>query len=170
MNKLIHDFFTTDHERIDRLLEEAIQDPSQPDMEKYQAFRVGLLTHIKMEENILFPAAKEANGGKELPNFKQFRMEHAALTTLVAVYPDAETIQVLKHILEKHDLAEEEPGGMYEVCAQLTHSRTAEILDAAKNIKPTPLHPPKKEEYVLAAAKRVVKRAGYDFEVIVNGG
>ena len=30
--------------------------------EPYHAFRVGLLTHIKMEEKILFLAAKEANG------------------------------------------------------------------------------------------------------------
>lgn len=168
MNKPIHDFFTTDHERIDQLLEEAVQDPENINLEKYQNFRIGLLTHIKMEENILFPAAKEANGGKELPNFKQFRMEHAALTTLVAVYPNIKVIKVLRHILEKHDLAEEEPGGMYDVCERLTHSRTQEILEATKNIKPTPLHPPKKEEYVLEAAKRVVKRAGYDFDQIAD--
>lgn len=168
MNKPLHDFFTNDHERLDAILEVATKDMNAIDMEIYKQFRIGLLTHIKMEENILFPAAKKANNDQPLPNFQRFRLEHAAITTLLAVYPSAEVIKVLRHILDRHDLAEEEPGGMYDICENLTKEYTDELLKQLRNITPTPVHPPKKEDYVLEAAKRVVERAGYDYEAIAR--
>lgn len=168
MNKPLHDFFSKDHDRVDQLLVQATQNPEQIDLDKYNKFRVGLLTHIKMEENLLFPAAKEANDGKMLPNFKRFRLEHGALTTLVAVYPTKEVITVIKHVLEKHDEAEEKPGGMYDVCENLTKDRTRELLEEAKNMTAVPVHSPKKEKYVLEAAKRVLKRAGYHYDQILE--
>ncbi len=167
-NKLLHDFFTKDHDRVDKLLEQATQNPDQIDLELYREFRIGLLTHIKMEENLLFPAAKEAQGGKPLPNFKRFRLEHGALTTLVAVYPNKEVIKVIQHVLERHDEAEEKPEGMYDICENLTKDHTQELIEKAKEITPVPVHAPKKEEYVLEAAKRVLKRAGYDYDQILK--
>jgi len=168
LEKPIHDFFSKDHQRVDQLLEKAIQDLNNIDMDIYQEFRIALLTHIKMEENILFPAAKKANNGKPLPDFQRFRLEHAAITTLLAVYPNPEIIKVLKYVLNKHDHAEEKPGGMYDVCEKLTQSQTADLLEELKNIKPTPVHPPKKEDYVFEAAKRVLSRAGYDYDDLVE--
>ena len=168
MKKPIHEFFSKDHRRVDLLLEKAIQDLDNIDMKVYQEFRIALLTHIKMEENILFPAAKKANNGKELPDFKRYRLEHAAITTLLAVYPNPELINVLKYVLDKHDEAEEKPGGMYDVCEKLTQNQTAELLKELKNIKPTPVHNPKKEDYVFEAAKRVLSRAGYNYDELVE--
>lgn len=168
MSKPIHDFFSEDHRRVDALLEEAIKDLDNIDMTIYQEFRIALLTHIKMEENVLFPAAKEANDGKPLPDFQRFRLEHAAITTLLAVYPNMELIKVLKHVLHQHDEAEEKPGGMYDVCERLTQDQTSAIIEKLENITPTPVHPPKKEEYVFEAAKRVLTRAGYDYEELVE--
>src|SRR5699024_3124111 len=106
MEQPIHQFFSKDHQRIDKLLDRATKDPNNIDSALYKQFRIGLLTHIKMEENVLFPAAKKANGGKPLPDFKRFRLEHAALTTLLAVPPNPELLKVLYHVLEKHDEAE----------------------------------------------------------------
>lgn len=169
MNKPLHQFFTEDHRRIEDILEEAIKNLDAIDPDIYREFRIGLLTHIKMEENILFPAAKEANGGEPLPDFQRFRLEHGALTTLMALVPDRGVIKVLKHILEKHDEAEEKPGGMYDVCENLTKERTEELLEELHNIPPVPVHPPKDDDYVLQATKRVVLRAGYDYDEIVNG-
>src|SRR5699024_9203316 len=134
MNQPLYDFFTDDHRRVDLLLEQATKDPNNIDHKIYKQFRVGLLTHIKMEENILFPAAKKANGGNQLPGFKRFRNEHAALTTLMAVYPNPNLLKVLRHILEKHDEAEERSGGMYEICENLTRNETEELLEKLKNI------------------------------------
>lgn len=169
MNKLLYNFFTEDHHRIDELLHQATEDFENIDETLYHEFRVGLLTHIKMEETILFPAAIKANQGAPLPDFQRFRREHAALTTLVAVFPDRKVVKVLQHILEKHDEAEEKPGGMYDICENLTQDSTRKILERLQNTTPTPVHPPKKDLYVLEAAKRVVQRAGYDFDKIVAG-
>src|SRR5699024_4375020 len=142
MNKPLHQFFTQDHRRIDDLLERATADPNQIDDHLYRQFRVGLLTHIKMEENILFPAAKKANGGKPLPNFDRFRLEHGALTTLMAVPPTPEMLRVLTHVLTRHDDAEEVRGGMYEVCEALTTAQTDQLLAQLHQITPVPVHPP----------------------------
>lgn len=168
MRKPIHDFFSKDHKRVDSLLNEATKDITNIDLEIYASFRVGLLTHIKMEENILFPAAKEANDGKPLPNFSRFRLEHAAITTLLAVHPHKDLIKVIRHVLDKHDEAEEIPGGMYDICEKLTIDRREEILEKVKSIEQVPVHPPKKEDYVFEAAKRVLARSGYDYDTIIN--
>lgn len=168
MSKPIHDFFSADHRRVDALLEEAIKDPDHINMTIYQEFRIGLLTHIKMEENVLFPAAKKANNGEQLPDFQRYRLEHAAITTLMAVYPNTDLIKVLKYVLGKHDEAEERPGGMYDVCEKLTQDQTSAIIDQLENITPTPVHPPKKEDYVFEAAKRVLTRAGYDYDELLT--
>jgi len=168
MNKPIHNFFSKDHRRVDALLEKATKDPDNIDMTIYQEFRIALLTHIKMEENVLFPAAKKANNGDQLPDFQRYRLEHAAITTLLAVYPNAELIKVLKYVLDKHDEAEERPGGMYDVCEKLTQDQTSEIIKKLNETTPTPVHPPKKEKYVFEAAKRVLTRAGYDYDELVE--
>ena len=63
MNRQLYHFFTEDHRRIEKLLDLATKNPDEIQMEYYQGFRSGLLTHIKMEEKVLFPAAQKANGG-----------------------------------------------------------------------------------------------------------
>lgn len=164
MNKPLHQFFTQDHRRLDALLEESTKNPDEIDTELYRQFRIGLLTHIKMEENIVFPAAKKANDGKPLPDFERFRLEHGAITTLMAVPPDSKMLQVLRYVLDKHDEAEEIPGGMYDICENLTKDQTEEILEKLKAVTPVPVHPPNPLPVVLKAAKRILKRAGYDYD------
>lgn len=168
MEKPIHQFFSKDHRRIDKLLDQATEDPNNIDLGLYEQFRVGLLTHIKMEENVLFPAAKKANGGKPMPDFKRFRLEHAALTTLLAVPPNSKILKVLQHVLEKHDEAEEQPGGMYDVCEKLTNDQTDQVIEQAKKVTEVPVHPPNPAPEVLNATKRVLKRAGYDFDELAE--
>lgn len=168
MNKPLHHFFTQDHRRVDMLLDEATKNLDEIDTELYRQFRVGLLTHIKMEEKVLFPAAKMANDGKPLPNFERFRLEHGALTTLMAVPSNPKILKVLRHVLDKHDQAEETPGGMYDVCENLTNDQTDEILEKLKSVTPVPVHPPNPLPAVLNAAKRILKRAGYDYDEIIR--
>ncbi|TQD39035.1 hemerythrin domain-containing protein [Haloflavibacter putidus] len=167
MKKPIYNFFTEDHRRLDTLLEKATKDPDNVDKDLYREFRIGLLTHIKMEEKVLFPAAKIANGGEPLPNFERFRLEHGAITTLMAVPPNKELLKVLGHVLEKHDEAEEIKGGMYDICENLTQGQTEEILEQLKKVTPVPVLEPNASPAVLKAAKRILKRAGYDYDGIV---
>lgn len=168
MNKAIYDFFTSDHHRLDQLLAEATKDIYAVDMELYGEFRVGLLTHIKMEEKGLFKAAQEANGGALIPLAKQLRLEHGAITSLMVPPPTPELIKVLRFILDSHDLKEEEPGGMYDICANLTKDRTEVLLETLKNFPQTPLHPNRDIPLAWSAAKRACERAGFDYDAIAK--
>ncbi|HQE12606.1 MAG TPA: hemerythrin domain-containing protein, partial [Flavipsychrobacter sp.] len=124
MNQPLHQFFSLDHRRLEELLERAIQDPLAINKDLYHQFRVGLLTHIKMEENILFPAAMKANNNQPIPLAAKLRLYHGAITSMMAVPPTMELIKVLKIILDQHDILEEELGGMYEICERLTKDQT----------------------------------------------
>src|SRR5690606_6037575 len=164
--ELLYDFFTADHRRIEAIFGEATQDVNNVDLEKYHEFRVGLLTHIKMEEKILFVAAQKANGGGPLPLQAKLRLDHGALTALLVCFPSPDVIKVIAHIMEQHDTLEEEQGGMYEACEKLTQQETGQILKDLKAITPVPVHPFNKAAYVLDVAKRTMDRAGFDFDKI----
>lgn len=168
MNKPIYNFFTKDHHRLEQLLDKATENPEEINSTYYQEFRMGLLTHIKMEEKILFLAAQKANNNGPLPIQKQLRIEHGAITALMVPSPTKEIIKVLRYVLEKHDIAEEEPGGMYEVCEKLTQNETEEILEKLRNVTLVPVHPHNDIPLAMQAAKRALLRAGYDFDEIVS--
>lgn len=166
MNKPIHNFFTKDHERIEELLNKATERPGEINPEYYEKFRTGLLTHIKMEEKILFLAAQRANNNEPLPIQKQLRIEHGAITALMVPTPNAAIVKVLRYVLEKHDIAEEEPGGMYDACEKLTQNQTQEILEQLNQVTEVPVHPHNDIPLAMQAAKRALLRAGYDFDEI----
>lgn len=168
MNKQLYQFFTNDHRRIEESLDKATEDPDKIQMEHYHRFRSGLLKHIKMEEKILFPAAQKANGGVPVPIAAKLRLEHGALTALMVPPPTASLIKVLRYIIDRHDIAEEEPGGMYEVCESLTHHQTQEILEQLANVSETPLQAHNPASYALEAAKRSLARAGYDYDALAK--
>jgi hypothetical protein len=168
MNKQLYHFFTNDHRRIEDLLNKATENTDEIQMNYYHQFRTGLLRHIKMEEKILFPAAQKANGGVPLPLAAKLRLDHGALTTLMAVPPSLGVIKVLRHVLEKHDLLEEEPGGMYDVCERLTKGETQDLLAQLEKVTEVPTHPYNKADYALGAAKRALERAGFDFDVLIK--
>ncbi len=167
MNKPIYDYFESDHRRIEAILDEACKDINNIDEELYHQFRTGLLKHIKMEERVLFPAAQEANGGEPLPLQAKLRRDHGALTSLMVVPPTPEVIKVIKYVLEEHDLLEEKPGGMYDVCERLTQKETDSVLEKLSQVKEVPVHPHNRAEYALTAAKRALERAGFDYDEIV---
>lgn len=168
MNKRLYQFFTNDHRRIDELLHKATQDPEDLHMHHYHQFRGALLKHIKMEEKILFPAAQKANGNTPLQLAASLRMHHGALTSLMVVPPCAKVIKVLDYILNEHDLLEEEPGGMYDVCEKLTEGETDTLLMQLENVTEVPVHSFNEADYALEVAKRALSRAGFDFDAIVN--
>ncbi len=168
MNKPLYHFFTNDHNRIDQLLDKATENPGEVETNYYHEFRTGLLKHIKMEEKVLFPAAQKANGNVPLPLAAKLRLDHAALTSLMVVSPSDEVIKVLRYILHKHDLLEEEPGGMYDVCERLTEGETNTLLQQLEKVAQVPVHPFNEAGYALDVAKRTLIRAGFDFDKIVN--
>jgi len=168
MNKPLYQFFANDHRRIDALLDKATQNPDEFQMDYYHQFRTGLLKHIKMEEKILFPAAQKANGGIALPLAGKLRLDHGALTSLMVVPPSRDVIKVLHFVLNKHDLLEEEPGGMYDVCEKLTEGETSILLQQLESVADVPVHPYNEAGYALDVAKRTLLRAGFDFDAIAG--
>jgi len=168
MNKPIYNFFTDDHRRVEHLLLEAISDIDNINLDLYQQFRVGLLTHIKMEEKVLFLAAQEANDGKPLPIAAQLRLEHGAITTLLSVPPTPALIKVLVYILYKHDIREEEPDGMYDACEALTADQTEDLMEQLRNVSDVPTRPLNPLPMVFETAIRTVQRAGYDYDEIAQ--
>ena len=168
MNKPLYHFFTNDHHRIDQLLDKATENPDDIEIDSYHQFRTGLLKHIKMEEKILFPSAQKANGNVPLPLAAKLRLDHAALTSLMVVPPSDKVIKVLRYILNKHDLLEEEPGGMYDVCERLKEGETNTLLQQLEKVAEVPVHPFNEAAYALDVAKRTLVRAGFDFDEIVN--
>lgn len=168
MNRPIYHFFTEDHRRIESLLDKATEQPGRIDPDYYHQFRTGLLRHIKMEEKILFPAAQKANDGKPLPLWPKLRLDHGAITALMVVPPSHAVIQVLRYVLDKHDLMEEEPGGMYELCEKLTEEETAALLKQLECTPEVPVQPFNTAAYALEAAKRALARAGFDFDALAK--
>lgn len=166
MNQPIYKFFTDDHRRLDALLEKAIEEPGKIQMEYYDQFRKGLLTHIKMEEKILFPAAQKANGGVPLPIAPKLRLDHGALTALMVPPPTLPLIKVLLHVLDIHDELEERPGGMYDACEALTKNQTEAILEELHQTTEVPVHPHNSAPIAVEAARRALTRAGFDYDQI----
>lgn len=168
MNKPLYHFFAEDHHRIEQLLNKVTEQPDEIEINYYHQFRTGLLRHIKMEEKILFPAAKKANNTVMQEIIPRYKLEHGALTALMVPPPTLSLIKVIRHVLEKHDLAEEEPGGLYDVCEALTHGQTQELLDQLANIEEVPVHPPNPAPIAIESARRALARAGYDFDEIIR--
>ena len=167
MNKPLHEFFTNDHHRLEKLLNKATEQPGEIEMNYYHKFREGLLRHIKMEEKTMFPAAKIANEALMQQLIPRYRLEHGALTALMVPPPTLDLIKVIRNVLEKHDLAEEKPGGLYDVCEALTQGQTQELLDRLATIEEVPVHPPNAAPIAIESAVRALARAGYDYDAIV---
>lgn len=168
MNKPLYQFFTEDHHRIDKLLNKATERPGEIDMNYYHQFRTGLLRHIKMEEKTLFPAAKNVDHALMQKLIPRYRLEHGALTALMVPPPTPSLIKAIRYVLEKHDMAEEEPGGMYDVCEALTHGQTQELLDQLAHTEEVPVHPPNPAPIAIESARRALARAGYNFDEIIE--
>ena len=168
MNKPLHHFFTRDHHRLENLLDKAIENSDEIDMDYYHQFRTGLLRHIKMEEKTLFPAARKVDPSVMQEIIPRYRLEHGALTALMVPPPDADLIKVIRYVLEKHDMAEEEPGGLYDVCEALTHGQTEDLLETLSEVEEVPVHSSKPAPIAMESARRALIRAGYDYDEIVN--
>lgn len=168
MNRDLNNFFTEDHRRLEVLLDEATTTPGKIDETLYHQFRTGLLKHIKMEEKILFPAAQKANGGNPIPLAAKLRLDHGAITSLMAVTPSDDVIKVIRYVLDVHDELEEKAGGMYEICEQLTKEDTAALMEQLLNTTEVPVHPHNKAEYAMGAAIRALERAGFDYYQILE--
>jgi len=158
---LIARFLADDHERLDDLLQRALDDREVMDDEAYAAFRRGLLKHISMEEKIVLPAAQRANGGEPMPQAPQLRLDHGALAALLVPPPSPSVVAAIRSILEVHNRIEEGPDGVYEACERVLGGQATAVLEALRAAPEVPVNPHSDTPLVRSATRRAVQRAGY---------
>lgn len=166
----LYRLFIDDHRRLENLLNRAVSDPNQVDAASYEAFRRGLLSHIGMEEKILLPAAQQARGGKPLPTAEKLRLDHGALATLLVPHPSPQIIAAIRAILADHNRIEESPEGLYEVCERLAGEALEDLLAKVRSAPEVSAMPHKSDPNVFDVLRRVLLRAGYNFDDYAQSG
>jgi len=155
----IFEFFAADHERLDALARQAVADPASFDRGAFDAFREGLLRHIGMEEKFLFPAVRKAAAGQSPPDLRRFRVDHAALTSLLVPTPTPELLGEILSILAPHNIAEEGAGGLYESCDTILGSDAASILARLSDYRGPKLRPYQDHPRVHRSAEGALRAA-----------
>jgi hypothetical protein len=157
-------FMADDHVRLDGLLQKAAARPDVIDRAAYAQFRAGLLKHIGMEEKILFLEAQRRRGGEPLPVAAKLRLDHGALAALLVPSPTHAIVAAIRSILAGHNSIEEQPGGPYEVCEQLTGAEVDALLARLRSAPEVPVAAHADSPKVRAATRRALQRAGFDKE------
>ncbi len=150
-----------EHANLDRLLAQVSAQEGAASIESYGEFRKGLLRHISIEEKILLPMAERRRGGEPLALAVRLRLDHGALAALMMLPPSATTLSAIRAVLDAHNPLEEAPGGVYEQCERVAGPELDEILARCEAAAKVPVSPWVESPKVLAAAKRVLIRAGY---------
>ncbi|HUI65215.1 MAG TPA: hemerythrin domain-containing protein [Bacteroidota bacterium] len=161
MRRPVYEFMAADHDRLDGLLARALADPEHIDMSAYGLFRSGILRHISMEEKVLLPEAMRLRGGVPLAIAERIRLDHGAITALMVPPPSRAVLDTLRAILIVHNALEEQEGGMYQLCEQLTGDSGEALLARLKGVAEVPLRPHNPDPAVMASVRRAVERAGY---------
>lgn len=156
----LREFMEEDHQRLDNLLQISELD-GNINHQAYDEFRQGLLKHIRMEENILFPLAKTLRGGIPLPTVEQLRLDHAALAALLVATPTQKIIQAIRIILQTHNPLEEGPDGIYEQCNILTADNRKTMVKELLSTPDVPVATRIQNQKLFEAMQRALRRAGY---------
>jgi hypothetical protein len=164
MNGLLYKFFVEDHRRLEKLLDAATARSPEIDMDLYGEFRSGLLKHIKMEENVIIPAAQRARGGEPLAIAPKIRLDHGALVALLVIQPTPTIVNALKGILAKHNPLEEDPQGLYDLCEHHAGVDLEVLMKNVQDVPEVPVLPLKSGPNILEATRRALERAGYKLD------
>jgi regulator of cell morphogenesis and NO signaling len=136
----VSEYMAWDHDRLDAILVKAADSLAEGDMSGarrfFGEFRTGLLRHIRMEEDVLFPAFEQATGMVSGGPTAVMRMEHREIQRILEAmraYLDAGEItasgfealrQSLLGVLGEHNAKEE-----HVVYPMTDHRHTAEERD-----------------------------------------
>jgi len=159
-------YLSHDHRYIDRLFERALQHDTV-DMLLYTKFRIRLLRHIAIEEQLVLPVIrKHLPGG--FPMETQLRLEHGALAALLVPPPDTDVTDVLACLLRKHNALEEAHGTLYELLDNCARLEDDDVTAAIRNHPEPPLSRFINNPMALEPAKRALDRAGYSFDALLR--
>jgi hypothetical protein len=136
----LHRFFAADHRRLDALLKRALAVPGQVDLVPFGEFRAGILKHIGMEEKVLFPAARFARHAP-LDLAARLRVDHGAIAALLVPTPTPSLVAEIVSVLGPHNRREEEPGGAYEACDEMSLAEAERLVQQLRAFPEVPLKP-----------------------------
>ena len=162
----LYAFMAAEHAQLDELLRNAAGEGRAIDREAYQLFRERLLRHIRVEERILLPMA-ERKRGEALSIAARLRLDHGALAALLMLPPVDHAFRAIRAVLDAHNPLEEREGGVYEQCESLAGSEIDELLAQIVATPRVPVSSWVDSPRVLAAAQRVLARAGHDPALLV---
>jgi hypothetical protein len=166
MTRVLYQYMSDDHDRLNGLMERAVAIAGVIDMEAYSEFRKGLLRHISMEEKIVLPAIATWQGGQKAAVAERLRLDHGAIVSLLVPPPTSSIILTMRSILAVHNELEEEKGGFYELFDRLAGSETEKMLGKLRAAPAVPVLPHNNQPEILEVTKRAVSRAGYEFKVV----
>ena len=161
MSQQLYQYLAHDHDRLDRLLQNATSQPGVINLDSYGEFRRGLLRHIGIEERIVLPTIARLQNGKQAAIAERLRLDHGALAALMVPPPSSAIIATLRSILEGHNSLEEQEGGLYLLLNRLAKDEEADLLERMRSTPEVPVMPYNEKPSVLEATERALKRAGY---------
>jgi hypothetical protein len=154
-------FLAEDHRRLEQLLRTSVDSMGRVVQGTYEYFRAGLLRHIGMEEKILLTAAQRWNGGTSLSMAAKLRLDHGALAALLMPTPTTDILGTIHRILGQHNLLEEGPDGLYEMCDRLAGLEVEQLMTRLRAAPEPAVIPHSDTPAVLGAVHRALERAGY---------
>ena len=161
MSQQLYQYLAHDHDRLDRLLQNATSQPGVINLDSYGEFRRGLLRHIGIEERIVLPTIARLQDGKQAAIAERLRLDHGAIAALMVPPPSPSIVATLRMILQRHNTLEEQEGGLYLLLDQLAKDEETTLLERMKSTPEVPVMPYNEKPSVLEATERALKRAGY---------
>ena len=158
-------YLEDDHTRIDTALKRALDSDGHIEPEAYAEFRAALLRHISMEEKILLPAARTANGGDPLPQVARLHLDHGALAALLVPTPTKAIVESIRTILDRHNAIEEGTNGVYEQCELLQGFETDAIFKKLQSAPRVAMAPHADSPIAFESLRAALHRAGYSFDL-----
>lgn len=151
-----------DHRRLEGLLESALNSTGEVEPEHYDRFRRGLLRHIGIEEKILLPAAHRLRGGEPLSIAARLRLDHGAIAALLMPTPTSGLVAALRSILAKHNLIEEGPDALYDICDRLANAEIDHLMAQFRAAPEVAVLPHSDSPAVRRTVSRALERAGHE--------
>src|SRR5262245_36419624 len=164
MSGVLYQYLSSDHDRLDHILEQATAKRGIIDMECYADFRKRLLRHISIEEKILLPAIARWQGGKKAALADRLHLDHGAIVSLMVPPPTPSIILTLKSVFAVHNPLEEDDGGLYDLFETLAGPETEAMLEELKAALEVPVLPNNAKPELLELAKQALARAGHEFK------
>jgi len=164
MSGLLHQYLSSDHDRLDDFLKRATARPGVIDEEYYAEFRKRLLRHISIEEKIVLPAIRRWQGGEKAALADRLHLDHGAIVALMVPPPNPSIILTLKSVFAVHNPLEEDPGGLYDTFESLAGPEAERMLEELKTAPAVPVLPHNPKPELLELAKQALARAGHEFK------